>query len=188
MSIQSRYSNIICYFDPNSEIAAKSYAEISKAYPMIGQIHWSTLDIKPSKPSDNKQLVITLGGDGMMLRALHEFVNDNVDVYGVNLGSLKLSPTHSVWLINYSFCLNSSNSTTTSNCRINVSNTSGTHPTVLCVTNFINRAFLNTWHTACQVVSVGSTTSTDNFILQNTITADGSVPYVQMTYYATRIA
>ncbi len=88
MSIQSYYSGIICYFDPNSEIAVKSYSEISNAYPMIGYIHWQEENHSKLFKSNNKQLVITLGGDGMMLKALHEFINDDVDVYGINLGSI----------------------------------------------------------------------------------------------------
>ena len=89
MSIQSRYSNIVCYFDPDSEISARTFAEISRHYPMIGSVHWTNNknNQKIFSP-DKKQLIITLGGDGMMLRALHEFANDNVDVYGINLGSV----------------------------------------------------------------------------------------------------
>jgi NAD+ kinase len=89
VSIQSRYSNIVCYFDPSSEIAVRTFAEVSKNYPMIGSVHWTTnKNFQKNFNPDKKQLIITLGGDGMMLRALHEFVNDNVDVYGINLGSV----------------------------------------------------------------------------------------------------
>jgi NAD+ kinase len=38
--------------------------------------------------SDSLKLVITLGGDGMMLRALHHFMGQNVHIYGINLGSV----------------------------------------------------------------------------------------------------
>lgn len=84
----SRYSNIICYFDPERESSQKVYAEIAKAYPMIGSVFWTPDQPVKLPKKDTKQLVITLGGDGMMLRALHTFVNENVDIYGINLGSV----------------------------------------------------------------------------------------------------
>lgn len=55
---------------------------------MIGAIHWQKDCTVRLPQKDSKQLVITLGGDGMMLRALHAFSRESVDVYGVNLGSV----------------------------------------------------------------------------------------------------
>jgi NAD+ kinase len=84
----TRYSNIVCFFDPRSDVGCKVYSEIAKAYPMIGSIFSDdNLPVKLPK-KDSKQLIITLGGDGMMLRALHGFVKANVDIYGINLGSV----------------------------------------------------------------------------------------------------
>lgn len=85
--MQNRYNNIVCYFDQQSEVATNAYTEISHTYPMIGYIFCGQVR-KKFNYIDSKQLVITLGGDGIMLKALHEFVNDNVDIYGINLGSV----------------------------------------------------------------------------------------------------
>ena len=86
--MQNRYSNIVCYFDPQSDLASSVYSEITTSYPMIGSVLYNEdYPIKLPK-KDSKQLVITLGGDGMMLRALHAFTKENVDIYGINLGSI----------------------------------------------------------------------------------------------------
>ena len=86
--MQGRYSNIVCYFDPQSDLACKVYSEIARAYPMIGSVFWGENSTVKLPKKDSKQLVITLGGDGMMLRALHAFAKENVDIYGINLGSV----------------------------------------------------------------------------------------------------
>lgn len=86
MSIQSRYAKIICYFDPQSDTAIKTFSEISRSYPMIGHVYCNQATYM--KQDDQKQLVITLGGDGVILKALHEFVGKNTDFYGINLGSV----------------------------------------------------------------------------------------------------
>lgn len=86
--MQSKYSNIVCYFDPDSEIALQIYSEIAAAYPMIGSV-LSIRDTPVKLPKkDYKQLVITLGGDGMLLRALHAFSKEDIDIYGINIGSI----------------------------------------------------------------------------------------------------
>jgi NAD+ kinase len=64
------------------------YSEIAKAYPMIGSILLQENTAVKLPKKDSKQLVITLGGDGMMLKALHAFLKENVDIYGINLGSV----------------------------------------------------------------------------------------------------
>lgn len=84
----NKYSNIVCYFDPKSDLALKIYSEIATAYPMIGSVFSNDLIPVKLPKKDSKQLVITLGGDGMMLRALHAFTKENVDIYGINLGSV----------------------------------------------------------------------------------------------------
>ena len=86
--MQGRYSNIVCYFDPKSDLHVRVYSEIAKAYPMIGSILFQENTAVKLPKKDSKQLVITLGGDGMMLKALHAFLKENVDIYGINLGSV----------------------------------------------------------------------------------------------------
>ncbi len=86
--MQNKYSNIVCFFDPNSQVALKVYSEIATAYPMIGSVLWIKDHQVKLPQKDSKQLVITLGGDGMMLRALHAFFKENVEIYGINIGSI----------------------------------------------------------------------------------------------------
>ncbi|MGL4397659.1 MAG: NAD kinase [Hyphomicrobium sp.] len=37
---------------------------------------------------ENADVVVALGGDGLMLQTLHRFINDNVPIYGMNRGSI----------------------------------------------------------------------------------------------------
>jgi NAD+ kinase len=38
--------------------------------------------------SDKAEIIVVLGGDGTMLRALHQFINRKAPIYGMNLGTL----------------------------------------------------------------------------------------------------
>jgi NAD+ kinase len=76
------YSRITCYFDNKSEIAKSIYQKIVNKYPMIG--YRSGKEITTS----GKELIIVLGGDGVMLKALHDFAGLDCDLYGINLGSV----------------------------------------------------------------------------------------------------
>lgn len=40
------------------------------------------------KPNADVDAILTLGGDGFMLHALHEYMNRNVPIYGMNCGSV----------------------------------------------------------------------------------------------------
>ena len=76
------YNRITCYFDSKSEIANNLYQQITQKYPMIGKRTGN------AAPAYGKELILVLGGDGMMLRALHDFATLNCDLYGINLGSV----------------------------------------------------------------------------------------------------
>ncbi len=93
MFVKNRYSSVLCFFDPTSELAVKIYNEISSILPMIGAVSCRDIEVynrySIKRLSDDQlKLIITLGGDGMMLRALHYFMGQNVHIYGINLGSV----------------------------------------------------------------------------------------------------
>ena len=74
-----KYQKIACLFDKTSETATKAYAELKDKY------NFPDIDKKPNISID---LLITIGGDGMMLKALHRFLGLNIPIYGMNRGSL----------------------------------------------------------------------------------------------------
>src|SRR5688572_10006317 len=37
---------------------------------------------------DKAEIIVVLGGDGTMLRALHQFISSKAPIYGMNLGTL----------------------------------------------------------------------------------------------------
>lgn len=45
-------------------------------------------DIYGSVPAETADVVVALGGDGLMLRTLHEFMNTGKPIYGMNRGSV----------------------------------------------------------------------------------------------------
>ncbi len=45
-------------------------------------------DIYGGSPADKADVVVALGGDGLMLRTLHEFMNTGKPIYGMNRGSV----------------------------------------------------------------------------------------------------
>ena len=41
-----------------------------------------------SVPADDAEVIVALGGDGLMLQTLHRFMNDRIPIYGMNRGSV----------------------------------------------------------------------------------------------------
>lgn len=75
----NRLKKIGCVFDHESSFAEDAFNELSKRYNII--------DIK-DQPDTSYDVVITLGGDGMMLRALHMLMGTDTPIYGMNRGSV----------------------------------------------------------------------------------------------------
>ncbi len=74
-NIKSDFKNIACMAD--STITAKrAYIELSKIYQFV-----------PLKQAD---VLVVLGGDGFMLRAMHELIDSSIDIpiYGMNCGTV----------------------------------------------------------------------------------------------------
>ena len=74
-----KYFNIGCFYNKKSKKARFAFKELSANYD-LHNIHFNQL-VKCS-------FIITLGGDGEVLRALHIIKNFNIPIYGMNRGSL----------------------------------------------------------------------------------------------------
>jgi len=68
-----------CIADFSSSLAAQSYKALNEQYQLIDA---NSLDI------DKCDVIIALGGDGLMLKVLHRFIGSGVPVYGMNRGSI----------------------------------------------------------------------------------------------------
>jgi NAD+ kinase len=68
------YKSIACIAD-NSEKAQTTYTALAKKYSI-------TTDPKDA------DVIVVLGGDGFMLRCLHEYMNYDIPFYGINCGSV----------------------------------------------------------------------------------------------------
>ncbi|MBL6664502.1 MAG: NAD kinase [Rickettsiales bacterium] len=69
-------------------IAAKSNNEaIRKKDKILGKYNFRDLTLN-HKEVDNIDLVIAIGGDGLLLHLLHEYQDLNLPIYGINCGTL----------------------------------------------------------------------------------------------------
>ena len=41
-----------------------------------------------SRPPSEADVIVALGGDGLMLQTLHNYMNSNIPIYGMNCGSI----------------------------------------------------------------------------------------------------
>lgn len=75
----SKYKKIGVMADFKSLIASKAYNEIIKKYDFIDAM---------SVNEEYCDLIIALGGDGLMLKALHRYMKTRTPIYGMNRGSI----------------------------------------------------------------------------------------------------
>lgn len=68
-----------CMFDSSSKQSLDAYRELSERYSIY------PVEKHPEAKFD---VVITLGGDGVMLKALHRFIDSPIPIYGMNKGSI----------------------------------------------------------------------------------------------------
>ena len=73
-----KYKNICIIAGKESEAIAKKN-ELIKKYGFF-----DNSDMKKQKPD----LIVALGGDGLMLHLLHEYQNLEIPIYGINYGSI----------------------------------------------------------------------------------------------------
>ncbi len=64
----------ICFHASHKPKAQKALAELKKKYKSVD--------------ADEADVIVVLGGDGSMLRALHKYINRKAPMYGMNLGTL----------------------------------------------------------------------------------------------------
>lgn len=74
MDKQVKYQKIACVAD-NSEIAKEAHNKLKTKYDLI----------RDPKKAD---VIIALGGDGFMLHTLHNYLELNIPVYGMNCGTV----------------------------------------------------------------------------------------------------
>jgi NAD+ kinase len=73
LSLFKRAAPDIAFLASRSELAQSALMKFEKLY-------------KHTEPYQ-AEIIVALGGDGFMLETLHRFINDDIPVYGMNLGS-----------------------------------------------------------------------------------------------------
>ncbi|WHQ47028.1 MAG: NAD kinase [Candidatus Midichloria sp.] len=71
--------HIGCIIDKLSPYAVQAFEQLSSLYNISDIEHCS---------KQNFDVILTLGGDGVMLRALHNFMHKNIPIFGMNRGSI----------------------------------------------------------------------------------------------------
>src|SRR5690349_5235117 len=64
----------IAFLAADTEVARRALRRLSKRYPHV--------------PPDKADIIVTLGGDGMMLETLHRFMTRGMAIYGMNCGTV----------------------------------------------------------------------------------------------------
>jgi len=73
-----------CVYNEKSDNCHIAATTLTQKYPNIECVHLQDLQYA----SKNYQCIITIGGDGLMLKVLHQLVDNPIDIYGINLGSI----------------------------------------------------------------------------------------------------
>ncbi len=74
-----KYKRIGVMADFNSIVVVNAYKEIMKKYDFVDAMSIAPQDL---------DLAIAIGGDGMMLKALHRYMDYSTPIYGMNRGSV----------------------------------------------------------------------------------------------------
>ena len=64
----------IAFLAADTEVARRALRRLTKRYPQV--------------PPDKADIIVTLGGDGMMLETLHRFMTRGMPIYGMNCGTV----------------------------------------------------------------------------------------------------
>ncbi len=67
-------------------IASKEEEAINQKSSLVKK--YNLIDCSDVKAVENIDLLIALGGDGLMLHLLHEYQNLNIPIYGINYGTI----------------------------------------------------------------------------------------------------
>ena len=77
--MSKKYSRIGCIADMESPLSIEAFEEVMERYSFIDAALY---------PPEECDLVIAIGGDGTMLKTLHRYMGYDVDIYGMNRGSV----------------------------------------------------------------------------------------------------
>lgn len=87
-SFEYRYDRLGCVVDRSSSMALEAFEEIARLHPGIERIDLPRGTVVPGSEQTEYDVIITIGGDGAMLRTIHSFIHCNIPIYGINRGSL----------------------------------------------------------------------------------------------------
>lgn len=77
--MSSRFKKIACVADLHSKAASQSYEELMSMYDFIDANSFDVSDC---------DVIVALGGDGLMLKVLHRYMDAGIPIYGMNRGSV----------------------------------------------------------------------------------------------------
>lgn len=77
--MSTKFKRIGCIADFSSQPAKEAHETLMKQYNLLDA---NSLDI------DQCDIVVALGGDGLMLKVLHRYIGHNIPIYGMNHGSI----------------------------------------------------------------------------------------------------
>ncbi|CAL7960390.1 NAD kinase [Alphaproteobacteria bacterium] len=104
--LSNKYKNIGCVFNHASPLAVQVFHELLVRCPGVAKIDvLSEYSLTTIEKGCEYDLVITIGGDGLMLKALHHFMGSNVPVFGINCGSIGFLLNDYVCLENFIECV-----------------------------------------------------------------------------------
>ena len=80
-----KFEKIGCIADFTSELSTAAYEELIRVYGFLDA---------ESYPLDYCDLLIVLGGDGLMLKTMHKYMAHNIPIFGMNRGSVGFLLNH----------------------------------------------------------------------------------------------
>ena len=72
----------VAFLAADNEEARRAHARLEERYAHV--------------PSDEADIVVALGGDGMMLETLHRFIGRGIPIFGMNRGTVRYNALNSV--------------------------------------------------------------------------------------------
>lgn len=88
MPIIDKYNRIGCVVDNGAPSAAEAFEKIAEMYNIVERIDLPESAVDPRSGQAEYDVIISIGGDGMMLKTLHSFIHCDIPVYGINRGSI----------------------------------------------------------------------------------------------------
>src|SRR3990170_4844150 len=73
---------------PKAKLSFERIAFVSSEVPEALQARDQLARRYGDPPPGKADVIVALGGDGLMLQTLHRFINDKIQIYGMNRGSV----------------------------------------------------------------------------------------------------